>query len=104
MFDLRLPTELDHMEVVNLIESPTVEELGILFLGENLVESEDKTPIIRVYLLKRIEGIFEIENELYAFSFYNVNKALMFAEKLPQMSALELLIDMNSVKPENIFH
>ncbi|MFB5087048.1 hypothetical protein PGC35_07485 [Psychrobacillus sp. PGGUH221] len=104
MFNLRIPIELEHMEVVNLIESPTVEGLGILFLGENLDENENNKPTIRVYLLKRVQGIFEIEKELYAFSFYNVNKALMFADKLPQMSALELLIDMNTVNHENIIH
>ncbi|KQL33343.1 hypothetical protein [Psychrobacillus sp. FJAT-21963] len=104
MFDLRMPIDLEHMEVVNLIESPTVEGLAILFLGENLEDNENNKPTIRVYLLKRIQGIFEIEKELYAFSFYNVNKALTFADNLPQMSALELLIDMNSVNQENIIH
>lgn len=102
MFDLRIPLELKHMEFINVIESPTVEGLGILILGENLDEQENVSPVIRIYQLTKIDGMFEIEKELHAFSFYNLDKALTFAKDIPKMSALELLIAMNTISPESI--
>lgn len=50
----------------------------------------------RVFLLS-LFGYLSISHEVLFYLF-------LFAEKLPQMSALELLMDMNTIKTENILN
>lgn len=74
----------------------------MLILGENFDEEDHNAPVIRVYQLMTIEEKFEIDKELHAFSFLDLPSAISFAENLPRMSALELLLSMNSFEPADV--
>lgn len=101
MLNINIPLELETMEAIQLIESPVVESLGILFMGENMNVG---MPTIRVYELEKIKDAFEIKNELQAFTFQSAEEAMMFVKRLPGMSALELLLMMNSVNENTNVH
>lgn len=49
-----------------------------------------------------IEEMFEVDKELHAFTFYDLSNAISFAANLPNMSALELLLAMNSFDSERV--
>ena len=67
-------------------------------MGENMDPEIHKegSSVIRLYLLERIEGKYHVETELEAFAFDDIEFAIEFLNHLPGMSALELLIMMNS--------
>ena len=85
------------MDVLSTAQSPVIEGLCIVFLGENF-NGEDGLPTIRLQLGKLNNHLdyYELEKELEAFSFMTVEAALDFLERLPNMSALELILAMNS--------
>jgi len=100
MLNLNLPVELESMELIQFIESPVVNGLGILIMGENM----NTTPNIRFYQLEKIEDLFEVKKELQTFTFHSSAEAMVFMEHLPTMSALELLLMMGTVDEETIVH
>ena len=64
----------------------------------NTLRDNDGFATIRFYLAKSNNetNIYEIEKELEAFSFLTVDAALGFVVRFPQMSALDLILAMNS--------
>ena len=100
MLNINLPIELESMELIQLIESPVVNGLGILIMGENM----NGTPNIRFYQLEKIKDLFEVKKELQTFTFHSSAEAMIFLEHLPNMSALELLLMMGTVDEETIVH
>ena len=99
MSKVNIPVELESMELIQLIESPVVENLGILIMGENI----NGIPNIRFYELENIEDVFEVKKELQSFNFHSWADAMIFVDHLPEMSALELLL-MMSADEEKILH
>ncbi|WP_391115877.1 hypothetical protein [Psychrobacillus sp. L3] len=102
MKELKLPNQLEKIVLISLVESPSVEGLGILILGENFDEEDNNAPVIRVYQLMTIEEMFEVDKELHAFTFFDFPSAILFAANLPNMSALELLLAINSFEPADV--
>ena len=100
MLNINIPEELESMELIQLIESPVVENLGILIMGENM----NGIPNIRFYELENIENVFEVKRELQSFTFHGSEEAMFFVDHLPEMSALELLLMMGTVYEEKILH
>lgn len=99
MLNINIPVELESMELIQLIESPVVKNLGILIMGENI----NGIPNIRFYELENIEDVFEVKKELQSFTFHSWADAMIFVDHLPEMSALELLL-MMSADEEKILH
>lgn len=100
MLNIKLPIDLESKELIQLIESPVVKDLGILIMGENM----NGTPNIRFYQLEKIKDLFEVKKELQTFTFHNSAEAMIFLEHLPNMSALELLLMMGTVDEETTVH
>ncbi|MER2079697.1 hypothetical protein [Psychrobacillus psychrotolerans] len=100
MLNINLPIDLESMELIQLIESPVVNGLGILIMGENM----NGTPNIRFYQLEKIKDLFEVKKELQTFTFHSSAEAMIFLEHLPNMSALELLLMMGTVDEETTVH
>ncbi|MCK1998950.1 hypothetical protein MPH47_17275 [Psychrobacillus psychrodurans] len=92
MLNINLPVELESMELIQLIESPVVENLGILIMGEDM----NGIPNIRFYELENIENVFEVKKELQTFTFLSSADAMTFVDHLPDMSALELILMMRT--------
>ncbi|MEK3996654.1 hypothetical protein MKY29_18225 [Psychrobacillus sp. FSL K6-2365] len=100
MLNINLPVELESMEIIQLIESPVVEKLGILIMGEDM----DGIPNIRFYELENIEDVFEVKKELQTFTFHSSADAMTFVDHLPDMSALELILMMRTDNINKILH
>lgn len=90
-YKVNIPEELKNMTVMTTVFSPVVEDFGILIMGEN-IEKQVGTPIIRVYYLRREDGQYECIEELESFAFESVNQAVQFADFLPEMSGIEMLL------------
>ena len=45
--------------------------------------------------MKAEKNVYEIDIELDSYSFFKTENAIEFAEKLPHMSALELILYLN---------
>ena len=92
------------MNVLSIAQSPVIEGLCIVFLGEYF-SGEAGLPTIRLHLAKLNEQTnnFQLEKELEAYSFMTVEAALEFLEQLPNMSALELILAMNSVNTSGVY-
>jgi len=92
-----IPDELqEDMQVLTTIISATMDNIGILIMGENIEPHlEGQLSVIRIYLLGRDDSEFLVEKELEAFAFHDLDSAHSFLENLPNMTALELLIMMN---------
>lgn len=100
MLNINLPVELESMELIQLIESPVVENLGILIMGEDM----DGIPNIRFYELENIEDVLEVKKELQTFTFHSSADAMTFVDHLPDMSALELILMMRTDNISRILH
>lgn len=83
------------MKVLSTIFSPVRDKEGILVAGEGMFP-ESKQPIVRLYLIKEMGSQWRLAEELQAFAFYNYHSAFTFKENLPKMSALDLIMRMNS--------
>ncbi|MFJ7828523.1 hypothetical protein [Psychrobacillus sp. NPDC096623] len=99
MENIFMPTELEHMEVIFTVASPLIEGLGVMILGEH-THGNGGLPTIRIYLMRNNNetDIYEIEKELEAFSFLTLHSALEFVKSFPHMSALDLILAMNSLE------
>lgn len=84
----------DNMKIITTIFSST-KEVGLVIAGEDMYPTSEH-PILRIYLLEHIDLGWAIQEELHAFAFLNYDTAKLFLEKLPNMSALELLIMMSA--------
>ena len=67
-------------------------------MGDNMDPGIHKEgpSVIRLYLLGKTGDEYHVETELEAFAFDDIDFATVFLNHLPVMSALELLIMMNT--------
>jgi len=86
----------DDMEIITTIFSST-KDVGLVIAGEDMYPTSEH-PVLRIYLLEEIDIGWAIQEELQAFVFLDYDAAKLFLENLPDMSALELLVMMNSRK------
>ena len=91
--------KLDELMAVNTIISPSTHDTGILVASENFDNCKICDPTVRLYLLKLVEGVFEVTKELDAFTFRTIEEAQEFSQKLPNMNALDLVLYINKHKP-----
>ena len=99
--EIVIPEEFNKdMKILSTVMSPVKEDIGILIMGENMEPEHyaEGLSVIRLYLLNKRNFKYHIEMELESFAFHDLESAYEFLIKLPDMSALELLIMMNSPK------
>lgn len=87
--------------IVSAVFSPVKDSVGVLLVGENFEEATG-TPVIRIYLMEKEGETFHCKDEIEAFAFESVDHAVEFAEKLPNISALEILMMMH--KQDRMYH
>ena len=85
--------ELDELQVLSIQQQNSEE--AIVIVGENLDESKLCCPTIRLYLAKRFEQSLECVKELDAFLFDSKEEAISFSEKIPHLTALDLIVQRN---------
>ncbi|MEI3613599.1 hypothetical protein [Pseudogracilibacillus sp. SO30301A] len=88
------PDELmENMKLETVIFSPVSTEIGVAALSE----SSQSIHILRLYKLifEEYENTYKPVQELEAFSFQHYDELTDFLEKLPEMSALEMLLVLN---------
>lgn len=90
--------ELDELQVLHTLKSSKNEEIGILVASESKSKNATYKPIIRLYLLRKDNGNFEVIKEIDALTFQTQEDANKFAEQLPSMSAADFLLSINQVK------
>ncbi len=91
--------ELDELDAIETIMSPISNETGILVAGENFNQSKACDPTVRLYLLQKIDGVFEVTKELDAFPFQSKDEAVQFSAKLPTLNAIDLVMLLNREQP-----
>ena len=85
--------ELDELQILSIQQQNSNE--AVVIVGENLDESKLCRPTIRLYLAKRLDQTFEFVKELDAFLFDSKEQAIDFSEKIPNLSALDLVVQRN---------
>lgn len=92
---------MENRNLETVIFSPVSTEIGIAALSE----SSHSTHILRLYQLmyEEYENTYKPVQELEAFSFLRYEELTDFLKKLPEMSALEMLLVLNQVYPNNYF-
>lgn len=88
----------ENVEVLDILISVTHPDRAILIAGEDYEENA-KQPIIRIYLAELVEDQWANLDELEAFAFGGYREAQRFHDNLPSMSAIDLLLMMNSHNP-----
>lgn len=102
--DLVIPESLKGFQILSTVKNANHENLGILIMGKNTDKEkyiEDIFSEIRIYLLGKSDSKYHVENELVAFAFHDLKSAYEFVVKLPNMSALDILIMMTNPKLES---
>ena len=94
-YGLALPDELEGMDVLDTYMNSEASDVGILVMGQNMNPVSDN-PVIRIYLLLKEYDAVYVHQELEAFTFESYGSAIAFLQKLPKMTALELLIMMKA--------
>lgn len=92
---LTLPEELEGMDVLDTYMNSEASDIGVLVMGQNMNPISDN-PVIRIYLLVKEYDAVYVHQELEAFTFESYGSAIAFLQKLPRMTALELLIMMKA--------
>lgn len=84
---------MENKKLETVIISPVSTEIGIAALSE----SSQSMHILRLYQLsfEEYENTYIPVQELEAFSFQHYDELTNFLEKLPEMSALEMLLVLN---------
>lgn len=91
-----LPDRLsEEMEYLTAVFSDTYKSLGILIMGQNMSMDNEST-IIRLYLLKRSDLHWHVQEEMKSFVFSNSTSAYNFLNELPHMSALDFLVILHT--------
>jgi hypothetical protein len=85
--------ELDELQILSVQQQNSNE--AVVIVGENLDDSKLCRPTIRLYLAKRLDQSFECVKELDAFLFNSKEQAIEFSEKIPTLSALDLVVQRN---------
>lgn len=91
--------EMDGLDSLDTIVSPTSENVGILVAGENMDATKTCRPTVRLYLLQLIDGKFEVTKELEAFPFRTKEEALYFSGKLRNLNAIDLVMLLHKEQP-----
>lgn len=92
---IMMPPEFeDTMENLMTIFSPT-QDLGVTVAGEDMYPTSEH-PTLRLFLIEKLDIGWAFKDELQAFTFMNYDAAQSFLKKLPDMSALEMLLMMNA--------
>ncbi|MEO4052226.1 geranylgeranyl pyrophosphate synthase [Solibacillus sp. CAU 1738] len=91
--------ELDGLSTLQVVISPNTDNVGIILAGENLDLTKTCCPTIRMYLVNLINGKYELTKELEAFTFNSKEEALQFSEKLPELTAIDLVMMLNNQTP-----
>lgn len=90
-----MPPEFeDTMQNLLTIFSPT-KDIGVTVAGEDMYPTSEH-PTLRILLIEKLDIGWAFKDELQAFTFMNYNAAQSFLKRLPNMSALELLLMMNA--------
>lgn len=102
-FEMVISEEMGGMEFLGIIDSPFYEKLKIGVFQETNYDYPNPH-IIRVYQFENdlVDESYIPSKELEAFAFTTEEQAKNFAVRLPQMSALDYLILINSRFPEEI--
>lgn len=92
---------MENKKLETVIISPVLTEIGIAALSE----SSQSMHILRLYQLNfdEHENTYIPVQELEAFSFQHYDELTNFLEKLPEMSALEMLLVLNQVYTKDQF-
>lgn len=91
---MNLPEELDGMVLIETLISLMQPNTGVIIVGENYVETSIQ-PIVRLYLITWEDDDWVIETEMQAFAFNDLGSARRFVSDLPNLSAIDILIQMN---------
>ena len=91
--------ELDELNALHTIMSPSLQNTGVLVASENFDNDKTCNPTVRLYLLEMVEGTLELTKELEAFTFHSSKEAQEFSQKLPSMNALDLVLHLNKRQP-----
>lgn len=95
---VEIPNELlENMEIESVIISPVYHNVGIVILAGD--DQETNFRLVRVYSIAKQddETTYGLVQELQAFLFPEKPFAKEFIERLPQMSAIELMFAMNGM-------
>ena len=85
--------DADNMEVHEICISENGQGPAVLIIIQNTYP-EVISHVVRLYSLIRKPTEFSIDNEIEAFGFLNRESAITFANRLPTMSAFEILMIM----------
>jgi hypothetical protein len=80
-----------------LIVSPVLQNTGVVILAGDVLETNAR--LVRIYSMTKQddETTYRLVHELQAFHFPEKPFAKEFIERLPQMSAIELMFAMNGM-------
>lgn len=95
---VEIPNELlENMEIEAVIISPIYRNVGIVILAKD--DNETNSRLVRIYSIVKQddETTYRPVQELQAFLFPEKPFAKEFIERLPQMSAIELMFAMNGL-------
>ena len=95
---IEIPNEvLDNMDIESIIISPVHYNVAIVILAG--ADQETNCRLVRIYSIVKQddETTYGLVQELQAFLFPEKPFAKEFIERLPQMSAIELLFAMNGM-------
>ena len=99
-----VPNELlVDMEIESVVISPVFQNVGIVILAGD--DQETNCRLVRIYSIAKQddETTYRLVQELQAFLFPEKSFAKEFIERLPQMSAIELMFAMNGMN-DSQFH
>ena len=85
--------DIDNMEVYEICISKNEQDPAVLIMIQNTYP-EIISHVVRLYSLVRKPKEFIISDEIEAFGFMDRESAVKFANRLPQMSAFEILMIM----------
>ena len=89
----------DELHIIETIVSRTSADTGIVIAGENFDATKRCQPTVRLYMMQLMDGQYEITKELDAFQFDTAEEAQQFCAKLPDMTAIDLIMLMNKEEP-----
>lgn len=89
----------DELHIIETIVSQVSASKGIVIAAENLDATKRCRPTVRLYMIQLMNDQYEITKELDAFQFDSGQEAKQFCTKLPEMSAIDLIMLMNKEEP-----
>ena len=90
--------ELDDLQLIGVELIPNNEQQALVIVGDNLHAEKIHQPVVRLYLAEKVADTFECVKELDAYVFQTAERAMEFAESLPSLSALELLVALQNYR------